>query len=577
LNSRLVVGSDITTNKRLFAVGDASLNGNLFVAFDTSLNGNFSLNGSFRSVRDISVNSLTIGRGGGGVATNTAVGFQVLKSKTSGNNNTVFGYNALTTNTTGELNTAIGSEAMSVGLTANNSVAVGASALLNSTGMYNVAVGNGALQLTTTGDHNVAIGYGSIVNGIGGSNNTAIGRSSLAAATGNNNVAIGYEAAKSQTTAIGTVAIGYQAATVSTVQTTAVGIYASYSNTTGTNNSAFGAETLLNNTIGTNNTSIGYQSLRGSTTSSNHTAVGYQALGSNNIGANNTAVGYQAGYAGTANTAGSNNTFVGYQTQLTSGQWSNSTALGSGATITRSNQVVLGTASEKIFVPGNIGIGTTSPSGQLHIFEATGTNLTSTAASIILEHGNAGGTSSILFKSVTNAGSDYAYIYYVDDITGSTTGEKSALCIGVENDPGTSSVADVLILNRTGCHVGIGMTNPSTLLHVNGTTTSTTFNATSDYRIKINVVSLEDTSITIDDIRPVMYTNILTNSKDIGFIAHEVQEHFPFLVAGEKDGEHHQSINYNGMIGILTKEIQDLKKENRNLQQRLALLESKWL
>jgi hypothetical protein len=121
------------------------------------------------------------------------------------------------------------------------------------------------------------------------------------------------------------------------------------------------------------------------------------------------------------------------------------------------------------------------------------------------------------------------------------------------------------------------MTNPTTLLHVNGTTTSTTFNATSDYRIKTNVVSLEDTSITIDDIRPVMYTNILTNSKDIGFIAHEVQEHFPFLVAGEKDGEHHQSINYNGMIGILTKEIQDLKKENRNLQQRLALLESKLL
>ena len=119
------------------------------------------------------------------------------------------------------------------------------------------------------------------------------------------------------------------------------------------------------------------------------------------------------------------------------------------------------------------------------------------------------------------------------------------------------------------------MTNPTTILHVNGTTTSTNFNATSDYRIKTNVVSLEDTPITIDNLRPVMYTNLLSNKEDIGFIAHEVQEHIPFLVSGEKDGEHHQSINYNGMIGILTKEIQELKKENRALYERLSLIESK--
>jgi hypothetical protein len=231
-----------------------------------------------------------------------------------------------------------------------------------------------------------------------------------------------------------------------------------------------------------------------------------------------------------------------------------------------------------LYMKGNIGIGATVPSGTLHLYESTGTSITGTKASVILEHGNGGGTSSILFKSVTNAGSDYGYIYYVDDITGSTTGEKSALCIGVENDVGnnnSNAAADVLVLNRGGAYVGIGMTNPSTLLHVNGTTTSIAYNAASDYRIKTNVVSLEDTSITVDNLRPVMYTNILSNKEDIGFIAHEVQEHIPCLVSGEKDGEHNQSINYNGMIGILTKEIQELKKENRTLHERIALIESK--
>jgi hypothetical protein len=64
--------------------------------------------------------------------------------------------------------------------------------------------------------------------------------------------------------------------------------------------------------------------------------------------------------------------------------------------------------------------------------------------------------------------------------------------------------------------------------------------------------------------------NKITNNHDFGFIAHEVQEYFPTLVTGEKDGEKLQSINYNGFISILVKEIQELKErvlslENKNM------------
>lgn len=67
---------------------------------------------------------------------------------------------------------------------------------------------------------------------------------------------------------------------------------------------------------------------------------------------------------------------------------------------------------------------------------------------------------------------------------------------------------------------------------------ATTFNSTSDYRIKQNVEEIESV---VDNLRPVKYTNTITGNQDMGFIAHEVQELFPFLVSGEKDGPQNQA------------------------------------
>jgi len=101
-------------------------------------------------------------------------------------------------------------------------------------------------------------------------------------------------------------------------------------------------------------------------------------------------------------------------------------------------------------------------------------------------------------------------------------------------------------------------------LTVSGTITADSFYATSDYRIKEEIVSLNDTPFNVDDIRPVYYYNKLTHKKDIGFIAHEIQEIYSFLVNGEKDGKENQSVQYTGLIGLMIKEIQELKKNNKN-------------
>jgi|UniRef100_A0A6C0IL43 hypothetical protein len=78
----------------------------------------------------------------------------------------------------------------------------------------------------------------------------------------------------------------------------------------------------------------------------------------------------------------------------------------------------------------------------------------------------------------------------------------------------------------------------------------------SDYRLKTDVEDLQEV-YNVDKLRPVMYN--INSSKEIGLIAHEIQEYYPFLVSGVKDGKEMQTVNYTGLIGVLIKEIQLLK------------------
>jgi hypothetical protein len=107
-----------------------------------------------------------------------------------------------------------------------------------------------------------------------------------------------------------------------------------------------------------------------------------------------------------------------------------------------------------------------------------------------------------------------------------------------------------------------------------GNVEAVSFSPVSDYRIKENVVPL-NASFTVDMLNPVTYNLKNSGKQEIGFIAHEVQEFFPFLVNGVKDGPETQSLNYNGFIGILTKEIQVLKRKDEENRAKLDAQESR--
>jgi hypothetical protein len=142
---------------------------------------------------DITVNSLTIGRGAGAIASNTVVGASALPVNTTGTLNTAIGNFSLLTNTTGYGNTSVGHSALAYNTTGFFNAAIGVNALLsNTTGTYNNALGTASLYNNTTGSNNTAVGQVSGTNNTTGSNNTYIGFGSGGGiTTGSNNTIIG--------------------------------------------------------------------------------------------------------------------------------------------------------------------------------------------------------------------------------------------------------------------------------------------------------------------------------------------------------------------------------------------------
>ena len=93
------------------------------------------------------------------------------------------------------------------------------------------------------------------------------------------------------------------------------------------------------------------------------------------------------------------------------------------------------------------------------------------------------------------------------------------------------------------------------------------YNSTSDYRVKEYVSPLKLEEYSVDKLKPVYFKFKNDGKESIGLIAHELQEYYPFLVEGEKDGENIQRVNYIGLIGVLIREVQDLKKDVKELKQ----------
>jgi hypothetical protein len=333
-----------------------------------------------------------------------------------------------------------------------------------------------------------------------------------------------------------------------------VGYQAGYSNTTGTELTAIGKGALYTNSTGNYNTAVGYQTMRYNTTGSDNTAYGDEALRGNTSGGKNTVSGNIALYA---NTTGSNNVAFGMQALRFNTTASNNTAVGYQAgydNTTGTNLVLMGVDS-----------GANNTTGQGNTFLGRASGLLNTTGSYNCFVGQ-------------SASSGYASGYLMttgwrNTILGAYNGNQGGLDIRTSNNnivlsdgagnPRFTIDGDgdaelrglkVLFLNtQTGDQGGLVVRNGSNNTNatciqfqgynssVTGTITtvvnSTSYNTSSDYRLKENIVDLTDATARLKQI-PVKRFNWISDSSNTtidGFIAHEVATIVPEAITGEKD------------------------------------------
>ena len=96
-----------------------------------------------------------------------------------------------------------------------------------------------------------------------------------------------------------------------------------------------------------------------------------------------------------------------------------------------------------------------------------------------------------------------------------------------------------------------------------------TYGTSSDYRLKENVVSLENGLDKVQKLNPVQFNWKDTGETNEGFLAHEVQEICKEAVSGEKDGEKMQGVDYGRITPLLVKAIQELTDKVKELESKL--------
>jgi hypothetical protein len=194
--------------------------------------------------------------------------------------------------------------------------------------------------------------------------------------------------------------------------------------------------------------------------------------------------------------------------------------------------------------------------------------ITATSGGIVTYFGDGSKLSNTGASISTNTTNQAQFITYVTG-TGSTSG------FGVTTTG--------LVFNPSSNSLGIGTTNPTSNLtvqgnisvsgfstfgsdvFVSGIVTATDFNSASDIRLKENIQKIDNPIDKIIRIEGVTFDWKSDNKSSMGVIAQNIEKVLPQLVNGGDS----KTVNYNGIIGLLIECVKTQQEQIDNLNRRL--------
>ena len=160
-------------------------------------------------------------------------------------------------------------------------------------------------------------------------------------------------------------------------------------------------------------------------------------------------------------------------------------------------------------------------------------------------------------------------------LIGTTSVFSSSFAVNIQIPSGTggiilkafgSTASPLAFQNSAGTGVG----------GVDTSNTTTTYNVTSDYRLKTVIGAVSGSGERIDALQPIEYTWNIDGSRTRGFLAHQFQEVYAGSVKGTKDAvDADGKPVYQAMQASTSEVIADLVSEIQSLRKRLTALEGK--
>jgi hypothetical protein len=166
-----------------------------------------------------------------------------------------------------------------------------------------------------------------------------------------------------------------------------------------------------------------------------------------------------------------------------------------------------------------------------------------------------------------------------------TTAENTTRSCYIDVDPNNthmfiaSTDREVFYVNRNGTSgtAQVFRYNNIQVGGINVASSGTTYNTTSDRRLKDNIEPIADATDKLMDMKPVTHT-WLDNPEAPqvhGFIAQEMQEVVPEAVSGDAESDEMMSMDYGRITPVIVAALQDALNEIKELKTRINELENK--